>query len=210
MPYSDFDWANTIQVYEDDGILDELDLLMYTDFPEAESEYYAMLYNFDENWIVTGDALSIDIHAYLGAPIDIYALRNWYGITLQMLLPEGSLGLDENTLFYPGHGPAGDYQKVEEYGEYLRTFETLLLSCPDVYFPRSLEGVKRNLILDYPDYEGVNVLDFMVENPAWPAAQAEDDPCAIFDDNYSSLLETSGASTIYFSAILLIALFALL
>lgn len=206
-PTVNFDWNANVKVHEDDETFDELDLVLIADIETAESENYSMLYNYDDNYVITGDALYIDHHPYLGVGVNIVTLRNWYRVVLPALNEGGSLGSNRNTLYYPGHGPPGDYIQVETAIEYLSEFDDLVISCPNTEFPILLTTVRDTLIADYPDFEGRQILQKMVDNPAWLAAQTSANPCAIFQ----YLSSDNSAGMISFSVtILLLALIALL
>lgn len=204
-PTVDFDWANRVRIHSDDDTLDELDLLLLDDFLPAETRSYGMLYNADLNWIITGDSFRNQFHPYLGEPIGLAQLRNWYGNTLTQLLPEGSIGLDENTIYYPGHGKPGDSAKVAEFSNYLRRFDDIVLSCPNTETPIALTRVRDMLIDEYPQFDGEEVLDFMVSNSLWLVAQDNTDPCSIFDvyTFLASPNSTNAASEIVISMVLI-------
>ena len=205
-PYEEFDWENNIIVQDDDEFYDELDLLVLSDFPGAESQSYGMIYNADDNYIVTGDALFIDFHPYLGSGVNLQSLRSWYGDTLLQLSDGGAIGLNKNTVYYPGHGPQGDYLQVAVLIKYLQDFEDLVLSCPNTEFPILLETVKTRLISDYPKFEGRDVLDSMTQNSAWIVAPTNTNPCAIFQ----RLTSDSSAGSLSISLFAALAIVAIL
>ena len=191
-PNSTYGWR-FVNVYGDSDkeTLNGLGLVIRTGFPRAESEHYSMLRQRDDNWVITGDALYIGVHPYLGPTIDEDALINWYNFTLNDVLDiNGAFGLDTFTFYYPGHGLGGANDRVKDLSDYLQEFHELLLFCRgSIHY--TLPEIKQKLIDNHPNYVGADLLDLMVQNPNWARLQVEN-PCPYESSmNSSSLLGVS-------------------
>jgi len=191
-PNSTYPWS-LVNVYGDSDkeTLNGLGLVIRTGFPRAESEHYSMLRQRDDNWVMTGDALVIGVHPYLGPTIDEQALVHWYNFTLNDVLDiNGAFGLDTFSFYYPGHGIGGTVENVKDLSDYLQEFHDLLLFCRgSIHY--TLDEIKEKLIANHPNYFGEDILDYMVQNPNWARLQTEN-PCPVESSiNSSGLLEVS-------------------
>merc|ERR1712137_851563 len=180
-PASTFNYQQNIRVLSNDNLLDEVDVTVFDGFPPAETKAYAVLVNRPQNWVITGEALYIDCHPYLGVDLDGARLYNWYTTTLPAMLIGGSLGFDRNTVFYPGHGKVGDQEEVARTIDYLKYFETTLNTCVTGLVPIALDDVSAAMVAAYPLFECKDNLNAMEDNPNWVALQQQNLVCANYE-----------------------------
>lgn len=175
-----FVWAQSVRVLSDDDTLDEVEMVYYDDFLPAQAPVYSVFACPVQNWAITGDALYVQTHPYLGVPIDQNLLQNWYSSTLAAFSIGGRLGFDKNTVFYAAHGRVGNQGSVTEFINYLQDFESSLTFCVSDKVRPTLDEVRDDLIASYPTFATPDVLDDMVDNPAWEAVQLEAPICPYY------------------------------
>lgn len=165
-----YNWAANVRVLSDDDTLDEVEVLYYDDFPATRSNAYSVFASKVQNWVITGEALYVAAHPYLGEPLNTTNIQNWYNV-LEDFTSGGRLGFDKNTVFYSSYNRAGSQSSVSEFIGYLQEFENKLTFCVADRFLAGLDQISEDLIADYPTWVNSDVLTAMTENPAWQAVQ---------------------------------------
>lgn len=200
-PIANFDWLHQVKVLPTNGEITVLQaqLLVDTSFPPAETQYYSLVYYPDASILFCGDVFYLKTHAYLGTSVDYFRLNLWTQLALTKLASKYNF---PGTVFYPGHGAIPtNAASITTLTQYLNTFNQLLFECSDGIDPPTLEDVKNELILFYPDFTNAQLLDYMVANSAWEDIQ-QTRGCAFSDSTMIA------PSFVVLLTVLLIALFA--
>jgi len=199
---ANFDWLNQVKVLPTSGQITVLQaqLLVDTSFPPAETQYYSLIYYPDASILFCGDVFYLKVHAYLGTTVDYFRLRLWTDLALSKLASKYNY---PGTVFYPGHGAIPTNSgSIQTLVQYLNTFNELLFECTDGIIPPTLEDIKNELILYYPDFTDSGLLDYMVANAAWSDIQ-QTQGCARVSDSTVAL-----PSFVVLAAALMLALLA--
>jgi glyoxylase-like metal-dependent hydrolase (beta-lactamase superfamily II) len=204
-----FVWAQDVRVLSDDDTLDEVEMVYYDDFLPSFEPYYTIFGSHVYNWAITGDALYVQHHPYLGLPLDQTLLQNWYNGPLAALQEGGRLGFDKNTVFYAAHGRTANQGSVAEFILYLQDFENRLTFCVGDKFRPSLDDIRDDLIIDYPTWVDTEILDAMVDNPNWETLQESSPLCPYYitPGMYSYSVYGSPASILSVSVMVLFGAF---
>jgi len=180
---TDFDFTTNLQVLQSSNVLALLNLQVVDDFAQGESDYASALINMEDNYVLSGDVMFVDSHSYLGQTVDTAKVYNWIEINLVSFSTGERLGLNNNTVVYPGHGTVGDNSWVILDQAYLYYFINQVYTCLNGQFP-SLIDLTNDMLNHFPTYLNTFIAEFTEDNPLWVADQEAFGVCSYSNPDY--------------------------